>query len=345
MRGRPRKPLDVSRIATLRAAGLTTYQIAERMGEPQTTIWRLIHNSIHNSKIPTPKNGETCKSPVQASIALPQDTPPQPRLPQLDAHHSQFSVRYEGKQPVSLEYFHPTNNQLVYKFEIGGVRLLAHHGKGNDHALVAWIDNAEGDTPDEIEGKTRARARAAMAEIARRYAITPLWPTFSAKSDPHFVLRDGDLNDLLLAILREAPEEAKAYGILPGDGSHEDNAEFVPKDAKKGIGTVQPGRTSVKTFVRVLERWDAMEAALLALPPAVRALAEQNIRQSHELGGQNLRLSKSMLDMVKAVKGRMDTFEEREAFMESKMLQLTDAVREIAMALDRPKQQERRMET
>ena len=299
MRGRPRKEIDVSRIATLRAAGLSVRAIASVLGN---VSYSRVYSELKNNK-KTPTSETTI--PRSSGECLPNTSNTAP----LAAHNTAFSLAYKGTQPVSLDKF-VLNNNPYYRFEYGKDVVLAHKNR-----ILVWINGTKGATPEETEGRARGRARAVLAEFAQDKDITLVWGDFGGVTSPHFTVEDKELNEWLLA----QPEALAAHKLKEETTSHR---KQVQADCATARATLED---------------------LLNLPPAVRALAEQGIRQQNENGKQVLMLSNSVLELVKAVKGRMDTFEEREAFMEAKMLQITDALREIA--LDRPKQQERRMET
>jgi hypothetical protein len=271
--GRKKKPLDLVLVAKLHADGLTVRAIAERLGNVSySTVFKQLENKKTRIKKQEIKkqdkktshlvDGKSCKNPVPSFASSTKQTPPPLALPQLEAHHSQYSVRYAGKQPVSLVSFRPLHN-IVYEFDKDGVHMLAYGGKDKDHALVGWVNDAEGKTTDEIEGKTRARAWLAMRQLAAEQGLTLDRTTFAAKSEPHFTLKDDEFNALLLAVLRENPSKALKMGIKAGDSSHRDQPEFVPKEGKR----------SVDTLLEMITEWpDAKEATFAALETSKTAI-------------------------------------------------------------------------
>jgi hypothetical protein len=239
---RPKKQVDMAKLAELRGLGLSTRNIAKQMGESQSTIWRVIQNpviqnpdSIQNH--PTSKNGKSCKSPASSNLNLPKEHPP---LPQLDSHHSAYSFAYQGKQPVSSDKVAAKNN-IFYRFDyVGTKKILAHKGR-----IVVWMENCAGGSVDEIERLNMEKVKRIIAGFAFERKIAPIWPSLRKVAEEHLILQDKALNDLLLAIIRENPEEALKMGIKAGDTSHPDTPEFVPEG----------GKDSVRTLLEILKDW------------------------------------------------------------------------------------------
>lgn len=251
MRGRPKKSLDKDLILKLHAEGLTTRQIAERIGKVNyATIARLLQNSptslLQNStdvlqnSVAKPKTHSDVKPNLVAkpvSTLLPPTTNTPPARSELDAHHSAYSLAYKGKQPVSLLKF-GLKGVPYYKFEFDDAVILAHTRR-----IIIWINKYVADRVEDIDAGTRGRARRIMAEFATKYGLELDPNSLIQKTDIHYVLTDGNTNDFLMDILLLDKSMAKELGITPGDASHPDNVEF----------TGQKGKDSLIRLKRVLD--------------------------------------------------------------------------------------------
>jgi hypothetical protein len=306
--GRKRKEIDLERLGKLASQGFSVRQIAKVMNLPKSVVWR----GFRDNKGTAPSvDGKSCISLASSESHLPKETPPPVSLPQLESHHSCFSLRYVGKQPVSLESFHPSNS-TVYVHTLNGVKILAYGGKGDTHSLVAWINKAEGATTDEIVGRTSGRARAALAQFAQERALTPLWQTFAKRHDEHFTIKDDELNAMLLAITRENPAMAKEMGILAGDSSHPDQPEFI----------LAKGKGALDSLLQVIKEWpDARETTMGLVKFGI--LTKEGFEKIGE---------------------RMDRLERRQERMEGYLVQIAENVRDLSEMIG-PEKPKRRLET
>lgn len=239
---RPKKPLDLGKVAGMRAAGLSYRAIARACGTSHVSIWKLLINTSADVKvntspllINTPQNPSSemernGSSPAPPCASPTSEHPPSTRLPQLafaSIHRYWFSCAYAGKQPELGKRVDYANNSYYVREEKGQYRLEAH-----PHRLKVWVYGITGqDTPD-LKARARGRARAILGEIAREWGLVPDWKDFRETSAPEYVLTEEPLNQAVMAVAGQDKEESRQkLGGVPGDSTHQRNFE-----AKEALG-------------------------------------------------------------------------------------------------------------
>jgi len=248
---RPKKALDVALILKLHAKGLSARAIAKQVDVSRMTINRVLCHPPSFVPVlchPTPNQKPSsldvkCKD-VEVSGTKPStsDSLSSKNTPSASSvsatttlgsgHRIAFGVSYEGEQPRSIRKAHIGRGKGsdAYLFEENGCTVKVYTTR-----IVVWPHGIKGNSSEEILGRARGRARSVLAEFKARYSLGMVLGDDTVKqlTEAEFNLEYGEVNDAVMEILKEAPEEAKKEGMLPGDTTHPGQVEFVGDVGRK----------------------------------------------------------------------------------------------------------------
>ncbi len=261
MRGRPKKGIDTDFVLQLHSQNLSARQIAAQLGVSRMTINRILcqskggtkivaqnsptsitggtkirvaQNSQGGTKFPYVIGGVSCKpSPPQiipSSIGSGSSTYGTPTTSPLrscattitfDAHHASYTLpSYNGNQPSSLRSFSPKNH-IVYVHELDNAVILAY-----TKCLRIWINQAKGSTPEEIQHRTKGRARAELGAFIAKHGLKADLNTIQKTADEHLTVENPEVNEILFELFESDPKIAAKMGWVAGDSSHPDKNEL-----------------------------------------------------------------------------------------------------------------------